>query len=181
MIYSQPSASKPRNARAAASPRRPVAGRRTAASRPELLESRWRVQLELAPAEIAFVYQKGLARGAEVCLRGTHEWRPLVTTPELRAALSTGEDPSLAALSLTRRAPRQTPKSAPPPPPVSKSSPPPPLQSTLQIASSGPSTLLLPPPQSASLLPTLVEKSPPPSGGRYVDTARPLAESLTIY
>ncbi|MES1177644.1 MAG: hypothetical protein ABUL62_25190 [Myxococcales bacterium] len=48
---------------------------------------RWKVQLELAPAEIALVYRQGLARGAEVCRRGTHEWRPLVTTPELRTAL----------------------------------------------------------------------------------------------
>lgn len=48
---------------------------------------RWKVQLELAPAEIALVYRQGLARGAEVCRRGTQEWRPLVTTPELRSAL----------------------------------------------------------------------------------------------
>ena len=33
----------------------------------------------------------------------------------------------------------------------------------------------------ASLLPTLVEKPQALSGGRYVDTARPLAESITIY
>jgi anti-sigma factor RsiW len=33
----------------------------------------------------------------------------------------------------------------------------------------------------ASLLSTLVDKSPVLAGGRYVDTARPLAESLTIY
>jgi hypothetical protein len=110
------------------------------------------VQLELAPSEIAFVYRKGLARGAEVCRRGTHEWRPLVTTPELRdalakraslaemidvappagAALTLSQtlaitDPALAALFLARRAP-QLPKTAPPPPPaLSKSSPPPPL------------------------------------------------------
>jgi hypothetical protein len=108
------------------------------------------VQLELAPSEIAFVYRKGLARGAEVCRRGTHEWRPLVTTPELRdalakraslaemidfappagAALTLSQtlaitDPALAALFLARRAP-QLPKTAPPPP-LSKSSPPPPL------------------------------------------------------
>ena len=48
---------------------------------------RWKVQLELAPAEIALVYRQGLARGAEVCRRGTQDWRPLVTTPELRTAL----------------------------------------------------------------------------------------------
>src|SRR3954471_13257011 len=48
---------------------------------------RWKVQLELAPAEIALVYRQGLARGAEVCRRGTEDWRPLVTTPELRPAL----------------------------------------------------------------------------------------------
>jgi hypothetical protein len=55
---------------------------RVATSKP-----RWKVQLELAPAEIALVYRQGLARGAEVCRRGTQEWRPLVATPELRPAL----------------------------------------------------------------------------------------------
>ncbi|HEX3773776.1 MAG TPA: hypothetical protein VHV51_04880 [Polyangiaceae bacterium] len=125
--------------------------RRSAASRPDLVDaSRWKVRLELAPAEIAFVYRKGLARGAEVCRRGTHEWRPLVTTPELREALAKRaslaemielappapasitlsqtlafNDPALAALFLARRP--QLPKSTPPPPPRAKSAPPPPL------------------------------------------------------
>jgi len=125
--------------------------RRSAASRPDLAEvSRWKVQLELAPSEIAFVYRKGLARGAEVCRRGTHEWRPLVTTPELREALAARaslaemieqapppgsaltlsqtlaiSDPSLSALMLAQRS-TQLPKSTPPPPPpaVGKSAPP---------------------------------------------------------
>lgn len=112
------------------------------------------MQLELAPAEIAFVYRQGLARGAEVCRRGTHDWRPLVTTPELRDALakraslaemievapSSGAalplretlaitDPALAALTLARRAP-QAPKSAPPPPPAVSKPPPALLLST---------------------------------------------------
>jgi hypothetical protein len=126
--------------------------RRSAASRPDLGEvSRWKVQLELAPSEIAFVYRKGLARGAEVCRRGTHEWRPLVTTPELREALAARaslaemieqvpppgsaltlsqtlaiSDPSLSALMLAQRS-THLPKSTPPPPPpaVGKSTPPP--------------------------------------------------------
>jgi hypothetical protein len=153
VIDSQPSPSRPRNPRVPVAPRRQSAVRRSAASRPDLTDaSRWKVQLELAPSEIAFVYRKGLARGAEVCRRGTHEWRPLVTTPELRdalakraslaelievappagAALTLSQtlaitDPALAALFLARRAP-QLPKSAPPPPPaLSNSSPPPPL------------------------------------------------------
>ncbi len=155
MIHSEPSASQPRNARVPVAARRQPArpARRSAASRPDVTDSaRWKVQLELAPAEIAFVYRQGLARGAEVCRRGTQEWRPLVTTPELRDALakraslaemievapSAGAaqplhqtlaitDPALAALTLARRAP-QAPKSAPPPPPaVSKSAPPPAL------------------------------------------------------
>ncbi len=155
MIHSEPSASRPRNARVPVAARRQPA-RRSAASRPDSADSgRWKVQLELAPAEIAFVYRQGLARGAEVCRRGSHDWRPLVTTPELREALakraslaemievapSSGAalplhqtlaitDPALAALTLARRAP-QVPKSAPPPPPaVSKSTPPPALKST---------------------------------------------------
>jgi anti-sigma factor RsiW len=33
----------------------------------------------------------------------------------------------------------------------------------------------------ASLLPALAEKAPEPLSGRYVDSARPLAESITIY
>jgi hypothetical protein len=98
--------------------------------------ARWKVQLELAPAEIALVYRQGLAHGAEVRRDGAQEWRPLVTTPELRAALSirgsrpdfqaaqrnlptqrlaagshTG-DPSLATLLSAQR-----PTVAPPPPP----------------------------------------------------------------
>jgi hypothetical protein len=131
-----------------------VATRRSAASRPDLENNnRWKVQLELAPSEIAFVYRKGLARGAEVCRRGTEDWRPLVTTPELREALAKRaslaemievappspaahtlsqtlaiSDPSLTALFLAQRS-TQLPKSTPPPPPpaVAKSEPPPPL------------------------------------------------------
>ncbi|HEY4107099.1 MAG TPA: hypothetical protein VGM44_24530 [Polyangiaceae bacterium] len=150
MIDSQPSASRPRNSRPIAT-RRQTLMRRSAASRPDLVDaSRWKVRLELAPSEIAFVYRKGLARGAEVCRRGTHEWRPLVTTPELREALAKRaslaelieaappapaaitlsqtlafNDPALAALFLARRP--QLPKSTPPPPPRAKSAPPPPL------------------------------------------------------
>ncbi len=33
----------------------------------------------------------------------------------------------------------------------------------------------------AALLPAFADKTPPAAGGRYVDTARPLAESLSIY
>gem|GEM_PF-1134491 len=159
MIHSEPSASRPRNARVPVAARRQPA-RRSAASRPDSADSgRWKVQLELAPAEIAFVYRQGLARGAEVCRRGSHDWRPLVTTPELREALakraSLAEmievapsssaalplqqtlaitDPALAALTLARRAP-QAPKSAPPPPPaVSKSTPPPALLKSTPLA-----------------------------------------------
>jgi hypothetical protein len=136
------------------------------------------VRLELRPSEIAFVYRKGLAHGAEVCRRGTHEWRPLVTTPELREALakraSLAEmievaepaaltlnqtlaitDPTLAALFLARRP--QLPKTAPPPPPgISKSVPPPPLVPK----STRPPPLLsqtIPPP------PRLPQSEPPPS------------------
>lgn len=151
MIQTQPSVSRPRNPRAPVPPRRPAVMRRSAASRPDLSEvSRWKVQLELAPSEIAFVYRKGLARGAEVCRRGTHEWRPLVTTPELREALAARaslaemieqapppgsaltlsqtlaiSDPSLSALMLAQRS-THLPKSTPPPPPpaVGKSTPP---------------------------------------------------------
>ncbi len=153
VIDSQPSASRPRNSRASA--RRPKVIRRNAAARGDAPEaSRWKVRLELAPSEIAFVYRKGLARGAEVCRRGTHEWRPLVTTPELRDALATRaslaemieaspalslsqtlaiDDPSLAALFLQRRAP-QLPKTAPPPPPaITRSAPPPPLVSRVVL------------------------------------------------
>ena len=120
MIQSQPSASRPRNSRVPApvAPRRQHAVRSRAASRPELdAAGRWKVQLDLAPAEIAFVFRQGLARGAEVCQRGSHEWRPLVTTPELRTLLALrSSSPELLALFSDRRAP-QTAKSAPPPPP----------------------------------------------------------------
>ena len=33
----------------------------------------------------------------------------------------------------------------------------------------------------ASLLPALAEREPPPSGGRYVDTSRPLADAFNVY
>ncbi len=141
MIDSQPSASRPRNPRVTA--RRIQPSRRDGsprASKPD--GSRWKVQLELAPAEIALVYRQGLARGAEVCRRGTHEWRPLVTTPELRAALEgrgswpdseSGpsssaavtlaqslalDDPGLARLLLAPRALSLPSFAMPPPPPV---------------------------------------------------------------
>ena len=118
MIENQPSASsssspsRPRNPRVA--PRRQAAVRRIPA-RPEKAETaRWKVQLELAPAEIALVFRQGLARGAEVCRHGTQDWRPLVTTPELRSALTVSWP--------LRVAPRPSSTlsvyPAPPPPPV---------------------------------------------------------------
>jgi hypothetical protein len=183
VIQSQPSASRPRNSRPPVVTRRQAAVRRSAASRPELADGgRWKVQLELAPAEIAFVYRRGLARGAEVCKRGTHEWRPLVTTPELHDALAQRaslaemievapppgsaltlsqtlaiSDPSLAALFLARRS-QQVSKSAPPPPPpaVSKSTPPPPLPPPLVSKSAPPPPLPaieVPPPVVAERAP----------------------------
>ena len=157
--------------------------RRSAASRPDLADGgRWKVQLELAPAEIAFVYRRGLARGAEVCKRGTEEWRPLVTTPELHDALAQRaslaemidvapppgsaltlnqtlaiSDPSLAALFLPRRS-QQVLKSAPPPPPpaVSKSTPPPPLPPPLVSKSAPPPPL----PTTETLTPVVAERAP---------------------
>ena len=100
MIDSQPSASQPRNSR--------VPSRRQTVHRPKPVSrqvlgsgARWKVQLELAPAEIALVYRQGLAHGAEVRRHGTQEWRPLVTTPELRAALAASKQLST---SLSARA-----------------------------------------------------------------------------
>ncbi|HEY5376610.1 MAG TPA: hypothetical protein VIK01_23175 [Polyangiaceae bacterium] len=123
MFDSQPSASssssRPRNPQSAA--RRPAAVRRVPARQDLVENARWKVQLELAPAEIALVFRQGLARGAEVCRYGTQDWRPLVTTPELRSALAVswpmlvGRRPS-SSLSVSI---------APPPPPVIKSVPPP--------------------------------------------------------
>ncbi|MEO8916334.1 MAG: hypothetical protein ABI488_02845 [Polyangiaceae bacterium] len=78
--------------------------------------ARWKVQLSLAPAEIALVYKQGLARGAEVCRQGTHEWRPLVTTPELRTALAAGR----GLITLARRPVKKPVSVAPPPPAVVK-------------------------------------------------------------
>ena len=75
------------------------------------------MQLDLAPAEIAFVFRQGLAHGAEVCRRGSHEWRPLVTTPELQRLLALRASSPELLESLMTRPPRQAPKSAPPPPP----------------------------------------------------------------
>ena len=87
VMDSQPHASPARK------PRKP--GRRSGGPRqkPALRQdpaatARWKVQLELAPAEIALVYRQGLAHGAEVRRHSKQEWRPLVTTPELRAALA---------------------------------------------------------------------------------------------
>lgn len=177
MIDSQPSASPARETRA--SSRRQKVIRRSAATRPDGSEiSRWKIQLELAPSEIAFVYRKGLTRGAEVCRRGTHEWRPLVTTPELREALASRaslaemieaspamtlsqtlaiNDPTLAALFLQRRAP-QLPKSAPPPPPaVARSVAPPPLQPRAVLPK--PLATSEPPPMTFT---TTAETIPPP-------------------
>jgi hypothetical protein len=79
------------------------------------------VQLELAPAEIALVFRQGLARGAEVCRHGTQDWRPLVTTPELRSALAV----SWPMLVARRPSSSLSVSIAPPPPPVIKSVPPP--------------------------------------------------------
>jgi hypothetical protein len=117
-MESQPSASsssRPRNPRA--TPRRQVAVRRVPARQDLAENGRWKVQLELAPAEIALVFRQGLARGAEVCRQGTQDWRPLVSTPELSSAL---------AVSWPMRVARRPSSSlsvsvAPPPPPVIKS------------------------------------------------------------
>ena len=145
MIDSQPSASKSRNVRQRA--RREPKHRRDLGSRQDLAENvaLWRVQLELAPSEIGLVYRQGLARGAEVCRRGSHDWRPLLTTPELHAALVARaswpdlepssdssaltaqvtvnhrpaiRDPALAALLLVPARPSALPVTFPPPPPV---------------------------------------------------------------
>ncbi|HEX7451641.1 MAG TPA: hypothetical protein VF294_05125 [Polyangiaceae bacterium] len=91
-------------------------------ARPDLAENaRWKVQLELAPAEIALVFRQGLARGAEVCRYGTQDWRPLVTTPELRSALAV----SWPMLVARRPSSSLSVSIAPPRPPVIKSVPPP--------------------------------------------------------
>ncbi|HEY3666812.1 MAG TPA: hypothetical protein VGL19_12455 [Polyangiaceae bacterium] len=88
--------------------------RRVPARQEKAEPARWKVQLELAPAEIALVFRQGLARGAEVCRHGTQDWRPLVTTPELRSALTVSWP--------LRVAPRPSSTlsvyPAPPPPPV---------------------------------------------------------------
>jgi hypothetical protein len=118
VIDSQPSASssssssRPRNPRV--TPRRQATVRRV----PALADNaRWKIQLELAPAEIALVFRQGLARGAEVCRHGTQDWRPLVTTPELRSALAAS-----APMLIARRPSSGLSVSiAPPPPPVIKS------------------------------------------------------------
>ena len=139
VIENQASTSSPRNPRLPA--RRESAHPQKPVSHYEITRgARWKVQLELAPAEIALVYRQGLAHGAEVCRHGTQEWRPLVTTPELRAALSIREshgdfqpaqrkakaqrlasgshtgEPSLATL-LSAQRPPVMPSVAPPPPP----------------------------------------------------------------
>jgi hypothetical protein len=141
VIENRASTSSPRNPRPPA--RRQSGSRQKAVSHYEISRaSRWKVQLELAPAEIALVYRQGLAHGAEVRRSGTQEWRPLVTTPELRAALSIREsrpdwqpvsrkvpsqrppaasvtgEPSLAALLLAQRPPALPTVAPPPPPPV---------------------------------------------------------------
>jgi hypothetical protein len=140
VIQRQPSHPTPNVPRFSSAPRAPAwPTRGNGLMSTELIESaRWRVQLELAPAEIAFVYRHGLARGAEVCRSGTQDWRPLVTTPELRQAIAKRArraavsqpalaalmlaqstaitDPGLAKLFLVPRPPH-VPKSVPPPPP----------------------------------------------------------------
>jgi hypothetical protein len=95
--------------------------RRVPARRDLAENARWKVQLELAPAEIALVFRQGLARGAEVCRYGTQDWRPLVTTPELRSALAV----SWPMLVARRPSSSLSVSIAPPPPPVIKSVPPP--------------------------------------------------------
>jgi hypothetical protein len=141
VIDSQPSASRPRNPRI--QPRRLQPQHRASTLKDLGLSARWKVQLELVPSEIALVYRQGLARGAEVCRRGSQEWRPLVTTPELRTALARPpsfyggaeiltrpgssltlthtleiSDPSLAKLLFARQPPTILPVLTPPPPPV---------------------------------------------------------------
>ncbi|MEP7049263.1 MAG: hypothetical protein ABJB12_02875 [Pseudomonadota bacterium] len=117
VIDSQASASRPSNPRAVK--RRPAKQRAVAPRASFGPNARWKVQLELAPAEIALVYKQGLARGAEVCRQGTHEWRPLVTTPELRAALAAGR----GLITLARRPVKKPASVAPPPPAVVKREP----------------------------------------------------------
>ncbi len=124
MIDSQPSASQPSNPRVA---KRRAAKHRAVAPRSDSgVSARWKVQLELAPAEIALVYKQGLARGAEVCRQGTHDWRPLVTTPELRFALASGS----GLATLVPRPVKKPVSVAPPPPAVVKREPAPELMQT---------------------------------------------------
>ena len=87
---SQPDESRPRT-------RKPVPRRKpAAASKPAAPATAkkgfgqapvWKVRLELQSSEIARVYRQGLAHGAEVRQSDWQEWRPLLATPELRAAL----------------------------------------------------------------------------------------------
>jgi hypothetical protein len=132
------------------------------------------VQLELAPAEIALVYKQGLARGAEVCRQGTHEWRPLVTTPELRAALAAGR----GLITLARRPLKKPTSVAPPPPAVVKRETPPALTETLSpvVAPRLDSTL----PRAFGPLPPLsAPPRPRPTGlARLVRHARPVELAL---
>lgn len=114
MIDSQPSTSRPSNP--SVSDRRVAKNRVFAVRADSGPNARWKVQLSLAPAEIALVYKQGLARGAEVCRQGTHEWRPLVTTPELRTALAAGR----GLITLARRPVKKPVSVAPPPPAVVK-------------------------------------------------------------
>lgn len=147
---SQPDESRPRT-------RKPVPRRKPAtASKPATSATaqkafgqapRWKVRLELKSSEIARAYRHGLAHGAEVRQSDWQEWRPLLATPELRAALlrSPSEpeleqrypphgstitltqtlatqtlainDPTLAALLLERPASLPRPATVPPPPP----------------------------------------------------------------
>ena len=149
MIDSHPSASRPSNARAVK--RRPAKHRALAARADSGQNARWKVQLELAPAEIALVYKQGLARGAEVCRQGTHEWRPLVTTPELRAALAAGR----GLITLAKRPAKKPASIAPPPPAVVKREPAPELMQTfspvvtpLEVPATLAAVQTLPPPRA---------------------------------
>ena len=171
MIDSQVSASRPSNPRAV---KRRAAKHRVLAPRPELgVNARWKVQLELAPAEIALVYKQGLARGAEVCRYGTQEWRPLVTTPELRAALAAGR----GLITLARR-PTKKPQSVAPPPPAVIKREPEPARDLMQTLS--PVVTPLPdwPAAPAVAIPLPPPRAKASSFARLVRHARPVELAL---
>ena len=173
MIDSQPSASRPSNPRVVK--RRPAKHRAVAPRLDFSPNARWKVQLELAPAEIALVYKQGLARGAEVCRRGTQEWRPLVTTPELRAALAAGR----GLITLARPPVKKPASVAPPPPAVVKREPAPELTPTFSAV-----VMSLPPLPAPRAVPVAMQpRLPPPrakasSFARLVRHARPAELAL---